>query len=147
MSFTELVTIQTRADGDFEVETRRRRTSDFQARVRLSEDCDSASSDVVTVLVSVRVTIHSSDALVEQGTFFTISGAVRPRHRGTTVILQRKRVKGWVNLSRERLNRRSRYEFLLAAGWEGERTFRVKWKGQDLDHEGNVSRILTLRSV
>ncbi|HWC14985.1 MAG TPA: hypothetical protein VG929_10390 [Actinomycetota bacterium] len=99
------------------------------------------------MFVRVRVTANPSDNPVQQGGFFTISGSVRPGHRGTHVIVQRKKPRGWVKVDKVRLGKRSRYSIVLVVNWQGERTFRVKWPAQDHDHEPNKSRALTLRAA
>lgn len=146
-TYSEFVTVLTSSDGRFSTRVRMDKTTDFRATLPRNTECDSAGSDVVTVLVKVAVTIHSSDNPIAQGAFFTISGSVRPGHRGTNVTLHRRRLSGWVKVDHDRLDSDSRYQFLLAAGWEGERTFRVTWPAQDLDHEANRSNTVTLRTV
>ena len=146
-SFKLLLSVSTDAAGDFETRLDVERTAEYRATLFRDSGCETAASENVTVLVRVKVTINTSSNPIPQGTFFTISGAVKPKHRGTKVILERKRTRGWSTVSNVVLGRRSRYEFTIPAGWEGERSFRVRWPTQDHDHEPNTSRTLTLRSV
>lgn len=145
--FRLLRSVTTDGGGDFETHLTVQRSAEYRATVFRTDGCDRADSDNTTVFVRVVVTIHTSSNPIPQGTFFTISGRVKPPHRGTKVILERKRTRGWSMVSNDFLGGRSRYEFNLAAGWEGERTFRVRWPSQDHDHEPSTSRTLTLRSV
>jgi hypothetical protein len=145
--FKELRSVSTDSGGDFETRLPVDRSAEYWATLFGTSGCERTDSDNVAVFVRVVVTINTSSNPIDQGAFFTISGAVKPGHRGTKVILERKRTRGWSTVSNDFLGGRSRYEFNLSAGWEGERSFRVRWPSQDHDHEPNTSRILTLRSV
>ena len=145
--FRVFSTVTTTRGGDFELAVRPTRTVEYKATLRRNDQCESATSDIASVFVRVRIVIRASANRVEQGTFVEIFGRVSPRHRRTRVALERRRGTRWVVLDRSRLERRSRYSFTLAVGWEGERTFRVRWPRQDQDHEPNASRPITIRSV
>lgn len=146
--FKLLETVHTDSTGNFATRLAdTKRSAEYRAVARQTEACETGSSDYVAVFVRVIVTISASENPIGQGNFFTISGAVKPSHRGSTVVLQRKRLTRWSKVAAARLNRESRYEFILAAGWVGERTFRVRWSSTDFDHESDKSRSLTLRSV
>ena len=145
--FRVFSTVTTTRGGDFELTVRPTRTVEYKATLRRNDRCESATSDIASVFVRVRIAIRASANRVKQGTFVEIFGHVSPRHRRTKVALERRRGTRWVVIDRSPLGRRSRFSFTLAVGWEGERTFRVRWPRQDQDHEPNASRPITIRSV
>ena len=145
--FRILVTAHTDSEGRFETPQPARRLADYKATLSRGEGCGGAASDLISVFVRVVVTVSVSDSPVQQGNFFTISGDVKPGHGGTKVFLDRKIPRGWDRVDGVRLDRGSDYVFTLVAGWEGERSFRVRWRSQDHDHETNKSRVLTIKSV
>lgn len=145
--FRILVTAHTDSEGRFETRQEARRLADYKATLSRGEGCGGAASDLLSVFVRVIVTAAVSDNPVRQGNFFTISGHVKPVHGSTKVFLDRKIRTGWDRVDGVRLDRGSDYAFTLVAGWEGERTFRVRWPSQDHDHETNKSRVLTINSV
>jgi hypothetical protein len=136
----------TGATGEFEIRGQVNSTSDFLVVTSLKDTCDQATSDPDTVLVRVRLTASASDNPVEQGGFFSISGSVRPHHEGTRVTLKRKQGNRFHRIDLQRLRRQPTYRFFLVAGWEGTRTFRVKWAKQHRDHEAN-RKTLHIRTI
>jgi hypothetical protein len=145
--FRTYLTIHTDSEGRFSTRLEPRRSAEYRATLSRHEECGRAASQNVTVPVRVVVTVSVSDNPVQQGNFFTISGKVKPRHVGSKVFLDRKGISGWDRINASTLGRRSNYAFTMVAGWEGERTFRVRWPSQDRDHESNKSRVLIIDSV
>lgn len=145
--FRVLVTAHTDSEGGFETRQEVNRSAKYKATLFRADECEGAASELVTVFVRVKVTVSVSDNPIQQGNFFTVSGEVKPSHRGTKVILDRKSSTGWRKVDGVTVGRGSRYSFTLVAGWEGERTFRVRWPSQDHDHKANKSRVLTINSV
>lgn len=136
----------TDSDGSFRVHAQMFRSAEFRAVATRTEDCGRAVSADVTVRVRVRVTIEASENPIDQGQFFALSGKVTPKHPDTRIVLLRKKSDRFVKIDETTTDSRSRYSFTLAAGWEGERTFRTRWPKQHRDHEGNLSRALTIRT-
>ena len=72
-----------------------------------------------------------------------ISGAVRARHPGKTVHLQRYRDGAWRNVTFDALDAQSRYAFGLGTANRGTYRYRVT-KAGDTDHLRGVSRARSL---
>ena len=144
--FKLLLTSHTDSSGGYEAGIRPTRSAEYKARVRWTPECDGATSQPDTILVRVKVTATPSDDPVAQGGFFRIYGSVRPAHRGSHVIVQRKASSGWIKVDKVRLTDGARYSVVLAVSWEGGRTFRVRWPAQHQDHEPNNSRAFTLHT-
>jgi hypothetical protein len=138
--FQNLTTTQTAADGQFEKSLTVTRSASYQAVSPAHDNCATASSDPVTVLVKVKVSIDVSDFRPERGSTVTFTGKVTPGHGGTKVVLQRKKGGRWVKVDTDQLNNRSRYSITIDAFWRQDRAFRIKWSSSDEDHEANTSQ-------
>lgn len=112
-----------------------------------TEPNDTAEVTWGTSLPKVDVTARAGRSSVERGSNVGIVGAVEPSHAGTEVVLQRSRDGGWRPVASDDLNARSRYRFVIEAGWRGRRTFRVLWRAQDGDHAANSSRNVVIRTM
>ena len=139
-SFTNFASATTDADGSFERTVNLRNSADYQAVVAAHDNCQASQSDPATVLVKVKVTRTASDFRPESGETVRFLGKVVPNHKGTKVVLQRKKGGRWVKVAVDTLNKRSRYRFDRRATWPVKRVFRIKWKSQDAEHETNFSR-------
>lgn len=62
------------------------------------------------------------------GDTHVLSGAIRPQHPRTEVLLQRRTSSGWITVAADRLNRHSRFALResLSSG-----RYRVLWEQQD----------------
>ena len=138
-TFRDFRTTASDAGGDFSVRTKPAKSADYQAVLPPEGACDEAASSATTVMAKVRVTSASSSARASSGDDVTISGKVSPNHRGSKVVLQRKKGARWVKVARDGLNRRSRYSFSVEVDWDGKRRFRVRWASQDDDHAAGTS--------
>ena len=132
--------VTTDANGTFELTLTPKRSADYTARAPAHDNCGEAQSNDETVLVRVKVSIAVSDARPSEGDKIRFTGAVKPRHRGSLVILQRLKNDRWKNVKEDGLNRRSRYSIGLRVTWDGQRVFRVKWPKQHNDHATGKSR-------
>lgn len=146
--FREFRTTATDGAGDFAVRFRPRRSADYRAVAPAADACDEASSSLATVRVRVKVTRGASRTRgVPRGARVKILGKVVPRHKGSRVVLQRKKGKKWTKVKATRVNRRGRYRFFVRANWN-RRVFRVKWPGrQHADHITGLSRKIRIRTA
>lgn len=147
-SYSNFDTDNTDADGRFEVSFPADENSEFIATAPRHDQCADATSSPASVSVKVKITGRAGQRSVQRGNSVGITGRVQPDHDGTTVLLQRRKGSGrWVTIDRADLNGRSRYRFVMDAGWRGRRTFRAVWKAQDDDHEGNKSQNIVIRTT
>jgi hypothetical protein len=144
-SYSNFTSGNTVEDGRFEFEVPVEMSADYVAVAPRHDNCADATSSTETVLVKVKVTARAGRRTVDRGARVGIAGAVRPDHGGTEVVLQRRKGGRFVNVAREDLNGRSRYRFVVRAGWGGRRVFRVVWQAQDDEHESNQSSNVVIR--
>lgn len=145
-TFENLRSTNTDSQGGFQFEIPAEQSAEYIAFAPEHDNCTDATSTGETVLVKVKVTGRANRRTVERGSNVTISGRVQPDHAGTEVVLQRRRGGRWVKVRVDELDTGSRYRFVLKAGWQGRRTFRVQWKSQDSEHESNNSRNIVIRT-
>ncbi|MDQ4125603.1 MAG: DUF11 domain-containing protein [Actinomycetota bacterium] len=137
----------TDADGRFEVSFASSQSAEYRAIAPAHDQCADASSTPQTVTVKVKITGRAGRRSVERGSTVGIVGRVKPDHDGTEVLLQRRKGRRWVTIARADLNVRSRYRFVVDAGWKGRRTFRTVWEAQDQEHESNNSKNIVIRTT
>ena len=145
--FTDFESRNTDADGRYEVSFQASESAEYVAVAPRHDQCADATSEAETVLVKVKVTGRAGRRSVPRGSNVGIVGRVQPDHDGTSVVLQRKKGRRFVNVDRADLNSRSRYRFVVKANWRGKRVFRVLWKKQDENHEANRSKNIVIRST
>jgi hypothetical protein len=146
-TFKELTTAQTAADGTFEADVKVNANADFVAFAAGHDQCADDTSDPVQVLAKVKVTAKSNFSGVPKGEKVKITGSVNPDHDGTKVILQRKKSGVFEKVESDKLNKQSKFEFVLTVNWNGKRIFRVKWKSQDENHEAGKSDNVPVRAT
>lgn len=146
-SFRYLVSGLTDFKGLYRFDVKVRRNATYMAITTGTEACKRAESTPREILAKVRVVAQASGNPVPQGTYFRIEVSVHPGHPHTDVLLQVKRASGFVTVDRSALGGRSRMDFILVAGWEGTRTYRVKWPKQDRDHVDGFSRPLRIATT
>lgn len=139
-------TDNTDAEGTFSVSFASTQSAEYVALAPAHDQCADATSTPETVEVKVKITGRAGRNSVERGAKVGIVGRVKPDHDGTTVVLQRKRGRTWKAVTTAELNVRSRYRFVVRAGWTGRRTFRVLWRSQDEEHGSNTSRNVVISS-
>ena len=144
-TFRDILTTGTDAQGRFTFTRRVTESADYIAVATAHDNCREASSGEVTVAVKVKLAIVASDTTPSRGDRVRIKSSVVPQHDGTRLVLQRKKGNRWVKVAAEKLNRRSRAQFVVEATF-GSRTFRTFWKSQDAEHDGNKSRGITIRT-
>ncbi|HYO61008.1 MAG TPA: hypothetical protein VEU29_03830 [Actinomycetota bacterium] len=137
----------TDADGRFDISFASTESAEYIATAPRHDQCADATSSPQTVSVKVKVTGRSGRRSVERGSKVGIVGRVKPDHDGTTVVLQRRKGRSWKTVRSDELNVRSRYRFVVKAGWQGRRTFRVLWRSQDEEHATNASRNIVIRAT
>lgn len=137
----------TDADGRYQVTFASDVSAEYIATAPAHDQCADATSSPETVQVKVKITGRAGRRSVERGDNVGIVGRVKPDHDGTDVLLQRKKGRKWVTIARDELNVRSRYRFVLKAGWKGRRTFRAVWRPQDDNHAGNTSKNIVIRTT
>jgi hypothetical protein len=145
-TFTEFGTAVTDEDGVFTAIFRAPASADYRAVAPAHDNCADASSSPVTIEVRAAVRISTSDRRPARGTDVRIVVRVSPAHRGTEVLLERKKGNRFVRVAAADLSRRGRATFTVTAGWRGDRTFRGKWVAQDDDHESSTSRGLEIHT-
>ena len=144
-AFKEFKTTATESDGTYQVVTKVTASADYQATAPGHDECDDATSSALSVLARVKVSARVNDPTPEPGSRVVFRGKVSPAHRGTDVILQRRKGTKWVLVVTDELDRRSRYEIRIEADWGSrDRVFRVKWKKQDPNHEAATSKRIRL---
>jgi hypothetical protein len=146
-TYENFETDNTDADGRFEVSFPSTQSAEYVATAPAHDQCADATSSPASSTVKVKITRRSSRRSLERGTSVRISGRVQPDHDGTSVVLQRKKGRRWVAVDRTDLDGRSRYRFVVDAGWRGRRTFRTLWKAQDDEHAANRSRGIVIRTT
>lgn len=145
-TFQDFKTATTGSDGGYQASAKIRKSADYRALAPAHDQCQDATSDPTSVLAKVKVSISVSDTTPARGTTIAIRGGVSPKHRGTKVILQRRKGRRWVRVAADTLNGRSRYAFSVDATWRRARAFRVRWKSQDDDHRANKSKVVRVRT-
>ena len=141
--FKDFRTTATDDDGNFKVVTKPGKSADYEAIAPQQGQCDEAMSSSAPVQVKVQIAV-GSDRVGDRVSFL---GRVRPNHRKTDVVLQRKKGTKWVVVDEDGLNTRSRYSFAIDVDWNGKRVFRVKWKTQDEEHTSGTSRKVVVRAT
>jgi hypothetical protein len=144
--FSNYRSANTDANGGFEFTIPAEESAEYLALAPAHDNCADATSNTETVLVKAKVTARAGRRNVERGANVGIVGRVQPDHDGTEVVLQRRRGGRWVKVADAELNGRSRYRFVMRAGWKGRRVFRVVWPSQDSEHESNTSRNVVIRT-
>lgn len=139
-AFTDLTSAQSASDGAFTVPLTVTRSADYQAVAPSHDNCATATSDPVTVLVKVNVSINVSEFQPQRGDRIAFTGKVSPDHDGSQVVLQRKKGGRWVRVAGDTLDGKSSYRIVIKAGWKKDRVFRVRWTATDEDHESNNSQ-------
>jgi hypothetical protein len=139
-TFADFGSATSDAEGLYETTITASVNADYVAVAPAHDNCAEATSQSVTVLAKVKVSIKVNDFTPEKGTEVVIKGKVTPNHRGTKVTLQRKKGGRWVKVAKDELNRRSRYRFEIDADWAKDRRFRVRWMEADSDHETGISQ-------
>lgn len=137
---------QSAADGSYSMTVIANESADYQASVAAHDNCRDASSDPVSVLVKVKVTIVVDDFSPARGDNVRFTGKVTPKHGGTKVVLQRKKGGRWVKVATDKLSSRSRYLIVIDADWRRGRLFRVKWPSADANHETGRSQNVKVRT-
>ncbi len=145
--YTDFGSDNTDVDGRFELSFASTQSAEYVAVAPGHEQCADASSSPEIVEVKVKITAQAGRSSVERGSKVAIVGRVQPDHDGTDVLLQRKRDSGWQTIDRDELNDRSRFRFVVSAGWRGRRTFRVLWRAQDDEHAANKSRNVVITAT
>jgi hypothetical protein len=144
-TFENLSSTTTDSQGRFSFGEEADRSADYVALAPAHDNCRSATSPEVQVLVQVRVAIAVNDRTPERGDRIRFKSSVRPQHDGTNLLLQRRKGGRWVTVDRDRLNRRSIAQFTVRANFN-RASFRTRWKSQDSEHESNNSRRMTIRT-
>jgi uncharacterized repeat protein (TIGR01451 family) len=137
----------TDSQGRFDIALTASQSAEYVAVAPAHDNCADASSTSETVLVKVKITARSGRRSVERGTRVGIVGRVQPDHDGTTVLLQQRKGGRFRTIDRTDLNSRSRYRFVVDAGWTGRRVFRTLWRAQDDEHAANNSRNVVIRTT
>jgi hypothetical protein len=139
-SFENFRSLNTDSEGQFEASVEANVSADYRAFAAAHDNCADSTSQEVTVLAKVKVSITVDDFRPERGTNVRITGKVEPNHDGNKVVLQRKKGGRWVRVKRDTLDAGSRYAFRIPADWRRSRLFRVKWIQGDEDHEVGKSQ-------
>ncbi|MDQ3963909.1 MAG: hypothetical protein M3277_08380 [Actinomycetota bacterium] len=146
-NFRSFKTTASDDDGTFEVRTKPARGADYRAVAPADGACDEAGSTVESVRVRPRVRIAAENYKgVPRGSRISIIGDVTPGHTNDRVVLQRRKGGKWVKVEAQKLNRNSRYRFVVRSNWN-KRNFRVIWPKQDQDHVKGKSRTITIRTA
>jgi hypothetical protein len=141
-AFADFSSTTTNADGFYELEITANSSADYMAVAPAHDSCAEGTSQAVTVLAKVKVSISVRDFSPERGAAVVFKGRVTPNHSGTKVVLQRKKGGRWVKVARDALNGKSRYRIEIDADWKRARRFRVKWAEADSDHESGISQVV-----
>ena len=136
-----LTTAQTNTNGRFEVDVTVNKSADYQATAPSHDLCAEAFSSPVSTRVHVRISIRANDVTPVRFDTIKISVSVRPNHRGTKVVLQRRVFGRWIRLDAKKLAANSVAIFKVEAGFRVH-NFRAIWNTQDDDHESNTSERL-----
>jgi hypothetical protein len=139
-TFENFRSVTTDAEGKFESSFEATNSADYQAFAPSHDTCADSTSEPVTVLARVTVSITVDEFRPKRGSTVHFSGKVEPNHDGTRVVLQRKKNGSWVKVKRDTLDAQSRYSFAIVADWRRDRLFRVKWIQGDSDHEEGRSQ-------
>ena len=145
-TFSDFGSATTDTEGIYETTIKAKVSADYLAVATAHDNCAEATSESVTVLAQVKVSIKVNDFTPERGTNIVFKGKVTPNHKGTKVTLQRKKGGRWVKVAKDELNGRSRYVITIEADWAKARRFRVKWPGADSDHESGKSQVVKVRA-
>jgi hypothetical protein len=138
--FADFTSSQSASDGSFEVTAIASQNADYQAVSPGHDNCATSTSDTATVLVKVKVSVKVNEFRPQRGDTVVFTGKVTPNHKGTKVVLQRKKGGRWVKVAADGLGKRSNYRFSIPADWRRGRVFRVLWKSSDSDHESGRSQ-------
>ena len=141
-TFVDFSSATTDAQGSYEKMITANVSADYLAVATAHDSCAEGTSQSVTVLAKVKVSISVNDFKPLKGTKVVFKGRVLPKHAGTRVTLQRKKGGRWVKVAKVKLNGKSRYRFEIDANWTKDRRFRVKWAEADSDHESGLSQVV-----
>jgi hypothetical protein len=138
--FQELATATTGSDGAYSFEYTPEANATYRASVDASSSCQGAVSTDTTVLVRVRVKLNVSDQAVKKGEKIRLRATVAPcgNHDVTEVALMRSTGGRFREIKRRELNRECKASFRTRV--KRDSSYKVKWPGQDDDHESGVSR-------
>ena len=136
-TWSDIATRRTDENGRVAITESPRRTMRY--RLRYAGGAYQASgSDGIGVGVRTRVTAVRSDGQVQRGDDARLTGAVRPDHRGATVVLQRREDGSWRNIATDTLSADSRYSLRVPTKRRGSSTYRVV-RPADADHVRGTS--------
>jgi hypothetical protein len=136
----------TDASGQFELTRPVESSADMTAVVRAYEGCAAAMSSAVPV--EARGRVSSRTDVDRRAGRLTVSGAVKPRHRGGTVVLQWvRRGRRPARMARTRLRRSSTFHLTVAIDWTGTRTLRVTWASPHADHADGVGKSFRVKGA
>jgi hypothetical protein len=94
---------------------------------------------------STTVQLLASSSSVRAGRTVTISGSVVPRRAGQVVYLQRRSAYGWISVAHQRLNKHSRFHFLLPESRAGAFAYRVREPQVPHRFRSDVSSVVRVR--
>jgi hypothetical protein len=117
----------------------------YTAVVAETKDAPGATSTPITVLCKVVMSARTRNLSPERGTKIEIGAQVKPSHKGSYAVLQRKKETRWFNIKRDKADD-SGFKFKLEAKWKGKRVFRVTWIKSDEDHEPASSNRLKIKT-
>jgi hypothetical protein len=144
-SSVEFKTTTTDENGRYDTDIIVRRNADYRTLVNAHDNCGDAQSSPVTIQAKVKIKLKASDRTPTRGSRLRLKVTVKPPHRGTKVVLQRKKGRRFVKVDTARLGRKGVIIFSLDANFK-KRQFRAKWRGQDRDHEGNNSKRVKVKT-
>ncbi|MGH2747192.1 MAG: S8 family serine peptidase [Actinomycetota bacterium] len=133
-TYKEIATTPVTSDGTWDLRVAARRNASYIARVRDTRECEGQASAPTDVGVRVKVKAKAPRSC-DGGE--VVRGRVRPDHKGTKVILQRRKGKGWRQVDSDVLNKKSR--FALKARRCG--LHRVVWRAQAVTNEWGAKKL------